>query len=377
MNAPARRIVRVAGGVGAVATTAAATAWTLLARRRKSETDRHAGEDFGALPADVACTVAADDGVGLHVEQVEPAAGGEPSVTLIGVHDIGLDAASWHFQRRAVSALRLPRVRQVYYDQRGHGASCPVTDDTADIEQLAADLHAVLRAMAPEGRLVLAGHGLGGMVIMALAERAPALFADRVRGVALLATSAGDIAAGGALRGVLSKYSPVGWGVGGIGELADWQPVIAELVRTAGGRITRSAVRRVLFGDHASPSVVDFVLDTLASGRIADLAKFTDSVAAHERYRALALLKDAEVQVIGGDADMLLPVEHGERIAEELPQARVVRLQGVGHLPQLEQPDVVTSQLIDLLQEVGDAEHGARQRDEVFRRMVRRWFSTP
>ena len=58
---------------------------------------------------------------------------------------------------------------------------------------LGRDLDAVLRALAPDGPLVLVGHSMGGMTIMALAEQRPELFAERVAGVALLSTSAGEV----------------------------------------------------------------------------------------------------------------------------------------------------------------------------------------
>ena len=48
------------------------------------------------------------------------------------------------------------------------------------MEQLAADLEAVLSAVVPAGPVVLVGHSMGGMTILDLAPRAPQLFGDRV-----------------------------------------------------------------------------------------------------------------------------------------------------------------------------------------------------
>ena len=50
-----------------------------------------------------------------------------------------------------------------------------------------------------------------------------------------------------------------------------------------------------------------------------------------------------------GDADRVIPFAHSERIAAELPHATLVRFPGVGHLPMLEQPDVMDEALADLL----------------------------
>ena len=55
--------------------------------------------------------------------------------------------------------------------------------------------------------MVLAGHSMGGMSIMALARQRPELFGDRVVGVFLLATSAGGLVETGARSGWPSSWS--------------------------------------------------------------------------------------------------------------------------------------------------------------------------
>ena len=64
-------------------------------------------------------------------------------------------------------------MRLVLYDQRSHGRSERASRESCTIEQLGHDLDAVIRALAPEGPLVLVGHSMGGMTIMALAEQTP------------------------------------------------------------------------------------------------------------------------------------------------------------------------------------------------------------
>lgn len=379
VTTPTRMILGVAEDVSAAATEAATSVLTVINRQRKGLPDPYEGEPFGQLPSDRVCTVAADDGVPLHVQEIDPADGGESQVTLIGVHDLGLSCSSWHFQRRDLASLALPRVRQVYFDQRGHGLSGTAPDDTSTLEQLASDLYAVIRAMAADGKVVLAGHGLGGAAIIALAEQHPELFGEHVVGVALISTAAGDVASSGVLRPLLWKYSPVGWGVGGLGELADWQPEIVGLVRAAGGRVTKAAVRRMMFGSAAPSSVVDFTLQMANTRPLGELTRFVGTLGEHQRYDALKALRNVKVQVIAGADDVVVPFSHSERIGRELPAATVVRLREVGHMPQLEQPDVVTSQLIDLLQGCLRVGRGglrvvpAQARNGRVRNIVRRW----
>ena len=49
--------------------------------------------------------------------------------------------------------------------------------------------------MAPTGALVFIGHSMGGMTILELGRIAPELFGDRILGVGLISTSAGEIEA--------------------------------------------------------------------------------------------------------------------------------------------------------------------------------------
>ena len=68
----------------------------------------------------------------------------------------------------------------------------------ASIDRLAADLDLVIKAgHPPEGMpVVLVGHSMGGMTIMALAGRNPALFGTKIIGVVLISTAAGRLDAG-------------------------------------------------------------------------------------------------------------------------------------------------------------------------------------
>lgn len=113
-----------------------------------------------------------------------------PPPTVVFTHGYCLSQDVWHFQRAALRGA----VRTVYWDQRSHGRSArapgggPVT-----IDQLGRDLKAVLDEAVPEGPIVLVGHSMGGMTVMALADRYPEFVAERVTGVALIGTSAGGL----------------------------------------------------------------------------------------------------------------------------------------------------------------------------------------
>ncbi len=329
----------------AIGVAAAGTAIAVGVARRRGA-DPAPPETLGGLRPDREDTVITEDGIELSVEEVDPVDGGKPALTVVFVHGFALDRRSWHFQRRALARLTEPPVRQVLYDQRSHGRSGRANEASSTIDQLGRDLGEVVDAL--DGPLVLVGHSMGGMTIMALAEQRPELFEDRVYGVALIGTSAGEIGKRGLPRPLLSRYNPL---TRNLGKLADWQPGMVEFVRAAGGQLTRRAVRTLAFGDRSvSSDVVDLTMAMIDANPVRVLADFIETLGTHNRYAALAGLKHTHVLVLSGDTDRMTQFSHAERITQELPDAELVRVHGAGHMVMLEQPQLVTDHIVLLVQ---------------------------
>ena len=341
----------VAGGVGAAATGVAVGAAArkrsqIAAERRRLATELASGAEPGTLPPGEPSSVSADDGIRLSCEEIEPA-GGRADVTVVLVHGFALDRRTWHFQRRSLSELAHPTTRLVLYDMRSHGRSERAPRVSCTIDQLAHDLDAVIRALAPTGPLVLVGHSMGGMTIMALAEERPDLFAERVIGVAFVATSAGELASGGLPATLLSRRNPL---TRGVGLLAHVQPRLVEGVRRALGDVIWAITRSYAYGDRkVDPALVDLVDTMISTNAVDALTDFVDTIGGHDRRAALPALARCEVLVVTGDADQVIPVTHSEAIAAKLPDAELVILPGVGHLPMLERPALVDEALYGLL----------------------------
>ncbi len=347
-----RAWLRAAGVVGSLSGTVA-----LAVRHRKVARERAVTAigaslepaELGVLPPGRESSVAADDGLRLAVEEIPPA-GGPPELTAVLVHGFALDRRSWHFQRRMLATLAEPPTRTVLYDHRSHGRSGRAGKDACSIEMLAADLAAVVRAAAPEGPLVLVGHSMGGMTIMGLAELDPGLFAERVAGVALLSTSAGDVARHGLPRAVLSHRNPV---LALLGWLADAYPGLVTGARRIGTDLTWTMVKAYSYGDRAvRPALVDLIASMIDAAPVEVLVNFAPALSSHDRVAALPALSTCEVLVVSGDADRLIPFSHSEVIAAELPGARLVRVAGAGHAVILERPEVVNDALVELLDRV-------------------------
>ena len=193
---PRRRAkqVGIAGAAVGVVAAGLATAFaverTLVRRSVNAPGDPHVDEPFGDQPFDAELTVTAADGTDLHVEIVEPTAPTDKP-TIVFVHGFALDMGTFYFQRKVLAERGDHRL--VFYDQPGHGRSSKLKSGNYDIAALGESLAAVLDATVPDGHIILVGHSMGGMTIMAFAEQYPEWFGNRVTGVVLMSTSAGLI----------------------------------------------------------------------------------------------------------------------------------------------------------------------------------------
>jgi pimeloyl-ACP methyl ester carboxylesterase len=342
-----RRKLGLAGGIaGALAVGAAAglAAERYVIGRARLGPDPDADEPFFELPADRVRRVAADDGVLLHVEEVGPE---RAPLTVVFCHGYTQQLAVWHYQRQALAAEGLGKL--VFFDQRSHGRSGRSRPENATIDQLGRDLLAVLQASAPTGRVVLVGHSMGGMTIMALADQHPELFGDRVVGVALIATSPGNLASvtfglPAAMSGINGRVLPY------LTRGMQGRPELFESGRRLGTDLAFVAARRAAFGSgEVSPSLVEFVEKMTADTPVDVIADFYGTFMDHDKLEALGALQDVETLVLVGSRDVLTPVAHSRKIAAELPEAQLVVVEGAGHMVQLERAPLVTLHVRALL----------------------------
>jgi pimeloyl-ACP methyl ester carboxylesterase len=324
-----------------------------VGRALRPDSERH--EQFGALRGRVV-PVRADDGTPLHVEVDDPPAGrGDDGLTIVFSHGYSLNSDSWHYQRRDLQGLG----RLVFWDQRSHGRSGR-SRDGHDIDTLGRDLAAVLAAAAPTGPLVLVGHSMGGMTVMALADQRPELFGSRVHGVALVASSASgisDVSFGlpGLAARVFHAVAPAA-----AATLAR-QKDFVERQRERGNDLSLILTRLYSFGSPVSPSLNAFTAEMIAATPIDVIADFLPTFESHDKRAALAVLHDVEVLVVVGSTDLLTPREHSDEIVRYVPGAELVVLPDTGHMVMLERYAEVNQALRDLVGRVRRnlATHGA------------------
>jgi pimeloyl-ACP methyl ester carboxylesterase len=127
---------------------------------------------------------------------------------MVCVHGHCLDHTTFQRFVDRIAGRWGPPLRVGTYDHRGHGRSGSADVSTYTIAQLARDLAAVLRAVAPAGPVVLVGHSMGGMTMLRYVREHPDDVGNRIVAVALIASSAGDLPAHGLSRTLRSPIIP-------------------------------------------------------------------------------------------------------------------------------------------------------------------------
>ncbi|MFH9426863.1 alpha/beta fold hydrolase [Streptomyces sp. NPDC017615] len=281
-------------------------------------------------------------------------------VTVVFCHGYCLGQDSWHFQRAALRGV----VRTVHWDQRSHGESGRGVAQTRDglpvtIDQLGRDLRAVLDAAVPEGPVVLVGHSMGGMTVMALAAQYPEYIRDRVVATAFVGTSSGrlgEVNFGLPLAGVNAVRRVLPGVLKALGQQAE----LVEKGRRATAELFAGVIKRYSFaGRDIDPAVARFAERMIESTPIDVVAEFYPAFTDHDKTEALACFQELPVLVLAGVRDLVTPSEHSEAIADLLPDAELVLVPDAGHLVMLEHPEVVTDRLADLLTRAGAVPAGA------------------
>lgn len=332
------------GGLGSAAAVSVA-AGARVARqsfrrgRELRKIDRNQTENFDLIGADRSSVVTADDGVHLAVREVGPA---DAPVTVVFAHGYCLRMQSWHFQRRALERRWGPSVRMVFYDQRGHGASGRPSSRSCTIDMLGADLAAILRSVVPRGPIVLAGHSMGGMTVLAYARREPDAFRERVVGVALVATAAKGLAEHGLGRNLENPAANLVRG------MVRTVPGVSRL----GRGLLRSAVAPILleasFGTEQGPRLDRFVAEMISATSVVTMVDFLRALELHDESDALPIVAEKEALVVSPGDDWVIPPAASAFLMESLPKAELLSIPTAGHMVQLENPAEV-SDAIDRL----------------------------
>lgn len=252
--------------------------------------------------------------------------GPEDAPTVVLVHGFSVPSFIWDPTFQALTATGLRTLR---YDLFGRGLSDRPLG-CYDLDRFVRQLDELLQALDLP-RVALIGLSMGGPIVAGFTARFP----ERVSRLVLI-----DVAGVRALR--LPLYLRLGL-LPGVGELA--------LALAGGERLVRGAA-----ADFFDPQLVQafqeryrqqmryrgFLRALLSTLRCGMLGDFSDL------YRKISALK-LPVLVVWGRQDTTVPYEHAAILQQLIPQARLVTVEGCGHIPHYEKPQIVNPLLLEFL----------------------------
>lgn len=243
--------------------------------------------------------------------------------SVLMINGLGASADDWGPTGRRLAETR----RIVTYDNRGVGRSM-APDAPISLERLADDAVAVLDAYELDSADVV-GYSMGGMVAQILAARR----AERVERLVLMATHPGARAA----------VRPTADARAALGPPEDGTPE-EERVRAQFEIFTAPGFAR------RDPEAFERMLET----RLSNLApayvwqRQLDAILESERVELVRRIR-APTLIVHGRDDPLIPFENGEMLRDLIPDARLVPVDGCGHMLNWERPDEVVEAILDFL----------------------------
>jgi pimeloyl-ACP methyl ester carboxylesterase len=271
--------------------------------------------------ADDGAFVPLSDGARMHY--VTRGDSGSPVILIHGLMD---SALNWS---KNIDALA-ESYRVWAIDLIGFGFSSRVTEPTYSLKYFARTVREFMDAQGIE-RASIVGHSLGGAVALELAYDDPA----RVDKLVLIAPGTYlvniPVALNLAARVPYVPRALVGMAVtSNHARMSAWRNALGNP-----DRLDPKEARK-----YARPLRVKGTADALvamaASPRESDLPAGLSQIA-------------ARTLILWGDKDIAVPVEHGEYHERRLPNAEFVILEGAGHTPQVEYPDVVNRLTLEFL----------------------------
>lgn len=250
-----------------------------------------------------------------------------PAVALLP----GFSAAGTSFDR--IPALLADDFTVIAVDNRGAGRS-DAPRGPYDIRAMAEETAAALRLLGHR-RAVVVGHSMGGFIALTLALERP----DLTAGAVLVSTAPfgrGDEVAGSARARAALAHT------GGSAE-----EIVRGIVDAGiGGRLRCDA-----------PSEVErfFALLLERPGRGRGVAGQRAAVEAFDMRDRLGDV-GCPCAVVHGEEDELVPMAWAKMLAAGIPDARLVRLPGVGHFPQVEAPEDLAEEIRGLAHRAGAAQ---------------------
>jgi pimeloyl-ACP methyl ester carboxylesterase len=240
--------------------------------------------------------------------------GGGSGPVLVLLHGAGDQAGTWS----RVAPRLVGSYTVIVPDLAGHGGSEP-RSGPIDVPRVLDGAEAVIQRLAAGKRVTIVGNSLGGWVAMLVADRHPE-WVERVVAVN-----------GGAITGR------------------------NQAVRIVPRSVAEAREAMTQLRAPGSAPIPDFVLrDVVRHAKGGSLARFVataNTMSAWTLDGKLGAIR-SPVVLIWGAADQVMPLDYARRMLDELPDARLITLEGCGHVPQQECPEKFLAALRQALESV-------------------------
>jgi pimeloyl-ACP methyl ester carboxylesterase len=223
---------------------------------------------------------------------------------------VGGWTGSWEVWEEPLAQLSGTGWRCVAYDHRGSGES-PVDPAQISVEAMIGDVVGVLDALGID-RCILAGESQGGAILQYVAARHP----ERVAGLVLSAPARTGRGTPSTAFAELcrSDYSTAAHGF------------IERCVPEPGCEHVKRWGRNIIL--RADPEQAARIMEMWADDDVPDVDPTTIG---------------APTLIVHGTDDAIVPVESSRRLSELIPDAELLELAGVGHVPTMTRPDEVVA----------------------------------
>ena len=249
-------------------------------------------------------------------------AGDGPTVLL--AHGFGLSLKEWNL---VMSLLVEQGYRVIAFDQMGHGQST-IGNNGIDAVQMACNYKQVLEAYEVTD-VVFVGHSMGGFLALATLLNFPEL-AERLKGLVLFASTAGDVS-----KGALQNKVQI--------------PALKSGLMTSWLKndLISFPFASSIMGDTPSPAVIRTFIDDFLSQKHSQLLPILNELVETSYYNRLDEITVSTV-VICGRKDQTTPPWHSKALGRDIPNARNVWVENRGHLLNYEAPESLI-QVVDEL----------------------------
>ena len=274
-------------------------------------------------------TINRPDGSVLRVECYGPV----DAPPIVFTHGWGANSAEWFYQKKHLA----DRFRLILWDEPGLGLSKKPDTNDYSMENLAADLVAVI-GLAKGRPVVLVGHSIGGMITLDLCKAFPEELKARVAGIVLAHTS---------------YTNPVRTTQGAWFYTAIEKPVLIPMMYVTialwplfwamtwmsylNGSLRRST-HKSSFSGNETRGQLEFVTNFSPLGRPDVLARGMLGMIAYDATATLSRIKVPTLVFVGDEDTTTLP-EAGAFIAKSVPKGRLVTLSPAKHMGLLEHHD--------------------------------------